>query len=78
MTGLEGALRRAVEGVVVFAATALLFPSRMRWAGKRFGKLGMYRLRTIQVSALHQYLRLSSRDSKEEVKRTCQIGISAS
>lgn len=38
----------------------------------------MDRLRTIQVSALHQHLRLSIIDSKEEVRGTCPIGISIS
>lgn len=41
-------------------------------------KLGMNRLRIIQISALHHHLRLSSRDSKKEVRGTCQIGTSIS
>lgn len=51
--------------------------SPVGWVG--LGReMGMNRLRTIQVSALLQHLRLSSRDSKEEVRGTCQIGISIS
>ena len=41
-------------------------------------KLGINRLRTILVAALHQHLRLSSRVSKGEVRGTCQTGISIS
>lgn len=75
-SGLDGAPHRTVEGVVEATATALLFPSRMSWSGEwnwEWTDWGQFRL--LPHTSIWG---CPAETAKEEVRGTCQTGVSIS
>lgn len=75
-SGLDGASHRTVEGVVEATATALLFPSRMSWAGEWTWEWTDWRqFRLLPHTSIWG---CPAETGKEEVRGTSQTGISLS